>query len=137
MNKTRTGKKRKLAARFGFTKKAIVIAVVVLVLSFVLALLINSLRFKADATVFIPIPTPTGNQTQFNFSSYVTALSTFAVYLGGILATLMIIYAGFIYLTSSGDTSKLNSAKEILLGSILGFIMLIVIQQINSFIHLP
>ena len=94
----------------------------------------NQISFPSAVATFLKIPGSNIGGT-VGFKDYVAALIKFATYLGGILATLMIMYAGFIYLTSSGDSSKLNSAKEVLLGSILGFIMLLCINEIDKFIH--
>ncbi|MCX6808317.1 MAG: hypothetical protein NTW50_01450 [Candidatus Berkelbacteria bacterium] len=73
----------------------------------------------------------------YDFSSYVQAIYKFSIELGGSLTVLMLVYAGYIYLTSQGDTSKINSAKEILTGTLLGFVLLMSAGLILRFIGLP
>ncbi|MCX6800339.1 MAG: hypothetical protein NT091_04300, partial [Candidatus Falkowbacteria bacterium] len=38
----------------------------------------------------------------------------------GVLAVLLIIYAGFIYMTAQGEVAKIDQAKKILIGAIIG-----------------
>jgi hypothetical protein len=71
------------------------------------------------------------------YGGYIYAIYQFSILLGGTLTVMMLMYAGFIYLTSQGDTSKLNQAKEILFGSILGFVLLLFLGLILKFLGLP
>lgn len=87
---------------------------------------------KAEAvSVGVCIP---GAGCNFTWGSYVTAIYGFSLKAGSILVVMMLIYAGYIYLTSQGDTSKLTSAKDIVIGSILGYILLIMIGAILNYI---
>lgn len=48
-------------------------------------------------------------------------------FLGGV-AFLMVIYAGYMYMTSQGNPEQINKAKEILIGVIAGVILLFTIE---------
>ena len=50
----------------------------------------------------------------------------------GLLGTIFIIYAGFIYITSSGDESKVKTAKKSLSGAIIGIALAILANPINN-----
>ncbi len=62
-----------------------------------------------------------------SFMDYMASLFSFALKLGAALTALMIIYAGYKYLTSQGNTSATGEAKEIIIGSLSGFAMLLLI----------
>ena len=100
-------------------------------------LLISAQNALASTTVNVGvcIPNEAGGCTeQFTYQTYVKAFYGYAIRLGSALAALMIAYSGYLYLTSQGDTTKLNKAKEIFMGSFLGFIILITISLILNWI---
>jgi len=100
-------------------------------------LLISAQNALASATVNVGvcIPNESGGCTeQFTYQTYVKAFYGYAIRLGSALAAVMIAYSGYLYLTSQGDTTKLNKAKEIFMGSFLGFIILITISLILNWI---
>lgn len=58
-----------------------------------------------------------------------------AVYAGaGMLCVVIIVIAGHLYTTSSGDASNLKRAKEAILGSIIGLIVIIMAFVITQFV---
>lgn len=72
-----------------------------------------------------------------NCKSYILEFYKYALRLGAILSILMIIYAGYLYVFSQGDTSKLGQAKEVLTGTLLGFLLLLTVGIILNFLGLP
>ncbi|MEI6529556.1 MAG: hypothetical protein WCN88_04130 [Candidatus Falkowbacteria bacterium] len=66
---------------------------------------------------------------------YVVGLYSYALSIAGILAAIMLMAGGLIWLISAGDASKITQAKEIIIGSITGLIILaasfIILLQIN------
>lgn len=52
----------------------------------------------------------------------------------GIIAVIMIMVAGFKYITSSGDSSKISSAKSTLIYAIIGLIIVVLSQTIVKFV---
>lgn len=52
----------------------------------------------------------------------------------GITATLMIVIAGFMYMTSGGDPQKTNQAKDTILFAIIGLIIVAVCQTLVFFV---
>lgn len=57
-------------------------------------------------------------------SEYISAVYDYALLIGGILAAIMIMAGGLIWLTSGGDATKVGSAKKLLTGSITGLVLL-------------
>lgn len=52
----------------------------------------------------------------------------------GIIAVVMIIFGGFKYITSGGDSAKLTSAKDTILYAIIGLIIVALAQVIVRFV---
>ncbi len=57
-------------------------------------------------------------------SAVLTVINFFLFFLG-ILATAMIIYGGYLYMTSAGDDQKVESAKKILMYAAIGIIVVL------------
>jgi len=66
-----------------------------------------------------------------NIADYVSRiLNTFLIPILGGLALIMVIYAGYIYMTSQGNPEALGRAKDILIGVVVGIILLFTIEII-------
>ena len=75
--------------------------------------------------------------SQDPFTGSNSALLTIAnilAWAGGVIAVIMIIFAGFTYVTSSGDDSKVKSAKNIILYAVVGLIVIVVSRIIVAFV---
>ena len=55
---------------------------------------------------------------------YLTAIYNYALKIGGILATVMLMAGGIMWLISGGDVGKIGTAKDIISGSIIGLVLL-------------
>ena len=73
------------------------------------------------AAVQVTIPT----QGLPNFGELVAFIFTWSLNILGIVVFVQIFYAGFIWLTPSGNTAKVNEAKEKIANAILGAIILL------------
>lgn len=67
-------------------------------------------------------PTDFGDFT--SLTDYISAIITWAVPVLGSIALLMFVYAGYIYITSQGSPDKINSAKEIVISTLVGILLL-------------
>lgn len=52
----------------------------------------------------------------------------------GIIFVVLVVYAGFLYLTDSGDSAKVKKAKTLLTQSILGLIIIVAAYAIAAFV---
>lgn len=52
----------------------------------------------------------------------------------GIIFVVLVVYAGFLYLTAAGDDSKVSKAKTLLAQSITGLIIIIASYAISAFV---
>ena len=58
-------------------------------------------------------------------SSYISGIYTWSIGIAAGLAVIMLIYAGYLYVTSAGNPEQINLAKEVIIGAIAGFVFLI------------
>ena len=52
----------------------------------------------------------------------------------GVIATAFIIYGGFMYLTSSGDPSKVRKGRQILIYAVIGLVVVLAAAAITNFV---
>ncbi len=76
-------------------------------------------------------------ETFSGYVDYIESIYVFAMEIGVSLVALMIIYAGFKYVTSQGNPSAINEAKDIIIGALSGFAMLVLIYFILEILNLP
>lgn len=101
------------------------------------ALIILFPSFKADPSVVpaseglgVDIP---GSSGVLNFYDYANAIIKFCItILGPIIAVLMIIYGGYLYIFSEGDSTKMTNAKDIIFGAIFGYAILFLTKFIAN-----
>lgn len=78
----------------------------------------------------LPLAAPIGNTTQSNLAKYVNIVYNLAIFLGISLTILVIIFAGYKYMSSSGDPQSMAEAKELLWGAIVGLILILITRLI-------
>jgi hypothetical protein len=94
-----------------------------LILSLSLLFLIASCVYALE----IGYPTMGGQQLgkQSTFPDYVKYIFNFAIAISGVIAFVVLIFNGFKYLTSAGETGAMNDAKNKITGAFIGIIMLL------------
>lgn len=73
---------------------------------------------------------PNSGTTNYTFSSYIAAIYKYSIVVGTSLAVIMLIYAGIKYISSGGNQTAINDAKDIVTNTILGYIILLLIYFI-------
>lgn len=58
----------------------------------------------------------------------------FALSLLGIVSVIIILYAGFTWMTAGGNDEKVGSAKKILFAAVMGLIIILVSYSLTSFV---
>ncbi len=69
---------------------------------------------------------------EYKFSVYVRAIYAFSMKVAVALATLMVIYAGYKYLTSRGESGAINEAKDILFSTLMGAALLMLVLLVAN-----
>lgn len=75
------------------------------------------------------------NRSKTNIDSVIKPIIDFLLYIVAIIAVIVIIVSGIKYLTSSGDTSKVASAKNTLTYAIVGLVVAIFAYSIVQFVY--
>ena len=69
-----------------------------------------------------------------SISSFVSNLYDWALVIGAGLAVIVIMYAGYTYITSAGDPEAVRSAKDYLVGALIGLTLLIMTATVFRFL---
>lgn len=91
---------------------------------------IPQMQVKID-TVKLTQPKCTANESgSFSCSvawigEYITGIYQYAIGIAGILAVIVLMVGGLIYLVSGGDATRITQAKELIIGSITGLVILL------------
>lgn len=68
-------------------------------------------------------------------SEYTFAIYSYGLTIVGIIAVLILMAAGFLWIASGGDSGKITKAKEMIFGSIVGLLIMIAMSLLLSFIN--
>lgn len=94
----------------------------------------------AGANLQVPTATNSGacNTSNTNSASNITKLVTLAInifsWIIGVVAVFAIIYGGFKYITSGGESAGVTSAKNTILYAIIGLVIVALAQIIVKFV---
>lgn len=89
---------------------------------------LNSRGECDDGYIMISAPAPGQNpclKAESAFPQWVSTVYNLSITLAIILATIMIIYGGYKYMTSSGNPDAIAEAKDIITGALVGLVLLI------------
>ncbi|MCX6810515.1 MAG: fibronectin type III domain-containing protein [Candidatus Berkelbacteria bacterium] len=93
----------------------------------------------ADTGTGVGVSIPNGTNdnaiqsgASYNYIQYVDRLYGFAMKAAIALSILMVVYAGFKYMTSRGDSSSINEAKDILVSTLMGAALLMLVILIGN-----
>jgi hypothetical protein len=100
------------------------------VLKIIIVLFLFNIIFPLK-TQAVTIPPPTSWTT---FQEVIDAIINFIFYVGVAIFPIMAIVAGFLLLSSGGDPSKVKKAKDILLYSIIGLLIVLLARGLISVI---
>jgi hypothetical protein len=95
-----------------------------LVLFFPIGILVLIIScFIADVVLAVEIENPLQANS---FEELVEKIIDFLVKIGIIIAPIFIIFAGFLFLTAGGDPAKINTAKNLILWTLVGIAILLI-----------
>ena len=61
----------------------------------------------------------------------ITQIMKFVVYIGGVIVIFMLVYVGFLFVTARGNESKITAARQALLWTIVGALILLGAEAIS------
>ena len=65
----------------------------------------------------------------------VESLTSFVFTLGIVLAPLVFLIGGFVFLTSGGDTNKVQKGKDIMVYAVIGFVIILLVKGLVELIE--
>lgn len=87
----------------------------------------TSIREGADST-----GQGTDNETDFN--ELIQTITNTLLFIIGAVAVIMLIYGGFRYVTSGGDSSAVTSAKNTILYAVIGIVVAVLAYAVVDFV---
>jgi hypothetical protein len=75
-----------------------------------------------------------GNYRLDDFAAIAINVARFILGISGSLALVFFVYGGFMFLISAGQSDKINSAKQILINSIIGIVIIFSAYMIIGFV---
>jgi len=91
-------------------------------------LLLPLVGFAANTVIANPLAYDT-------FNELIEHILNFVFMLAVVLVPLIIVYAGFLFMTSEGDVAKVGNAKKMITYAIVGLIVILLSKAIISIIH--
>ncbi len=85
--------------------------------------ILTSSLTHATVYKYIPLESIPGFEGAKEFPDYVLAITKFAIWTVGIAALFMISWGGFVYMTSAGNTSRVETGKRIIYDAFYGLII--------------
>lgn len=112
------------------------ITTIVLVPTFVKAEIIDTTNCPTGSNICNDINATPGasNSELFGPNGPVTKITSFLAILMGIVAVIVMIYAGYSYITSGGDSKKVGMAKNSIIYAAIGIVIALSAQAIVSFV---
>lgn len=75
------------------------------------------------------------NQNNDGGTSLLNDVLNLAYFVAGIVAVIVLIFAGFLYVTSAGDPGKAKNAKNAILYAVVGLVFIISAAAITAFVR--
>ncbi len=91
---------------------------------------------SSEKGIGIGVPIPGQSEPINSYLDYMKAILNFAKNLGIALTVLMLIFAGYKYMTSQGNPTAIGEAKDITVGAISGFALLFIVYLILNILNI-
>lgn len=92
-----------------------------------------SANSQTEIGVGVGLPgTSVSQPGSYSYSAYINGVYEFSIKVAVALCTLMVIYAGFKYLTSKGESGMINEAKDILFSTLMGAALLMLVILVGN-----
>lgn len=93
---------------------------------------ISNAHAEEGVEVGVGFPGAITSGSNYTFATYVQGMYAFSMKAAIALSTLMLIYAGYKYMTSRGDSSSINEAKDIIFSTLMGAALLMLVVLVGN-----
>ncbi len=115
--------------------KNLIVGAALVAMPFTAALAVPFAHAATDLKAGLEAVQPdSGFSSNTDLNGTIGSLISVLLSLLGVIFLLLIIYAGFTWMTAQGDTKKTQKAKDILITSVVGLIILLSAYAISSFV---
>ncbi|MFA5086346.1 MAG: pilin [Candidatus Paceibacterota bacterium] len=87
-----------------------------------------------STNITMPTVTSTGALTNpikaASFSALIQGIVDWIINIALVLAPLVIVFGGFIYMTAAGDTNKVSQGKQVILYAVIGFVVALLAKSL-------
>ncbi len=127
------------------TKINIVLLVILILNLVLLGLFLNPIQSRAvipingevsyteEPTADLFIPNPLGETSEI--STLAKNIINFLIKLAIPISAILIVYAGFLYITSAGNEEKIKTAQKALIWALVGFVIILIASSIPTIIQ--
>lgn len=77
---------------------------------------------------------PAGVSEQGNIGSIIGSVINAALTLVGVIFLLLMVYAGYLWMTARGEEDQINKAKRIIVGTVIGLVVVVSAYAITIFV---
>ena len=77
---------------------------------------------------------PNGDEAETRVNDIVALIINILSWIVGVVSVIMVIFGGFKYITSGGDSNKVTSAKNTILYALIGLVVVVLAQVIVIFV---
>jgi len=121
-------------------KKLNLIIFIIVIVVFIFSLFSVSFVYAQDNVKFIPQITIPGGVTEGqemspNLGVYIKTVYNFTMGMAGILAVVIIMWAGFLWMTARGNAEQVTRAKDYMSGAIIGLVLALGSYTILSIVN--
>ncbi|NMB92063.1 MAG: hypothetical protein GYA31_00280 [Parcubacteria group bacterium] len=102
----------------------------ILVLIFLISL--TAITFAEDKTTEITIPNPLGETS--DIYTLIEKITNFLIGVAIVVTPIIIVYAGFLYITAGGNEEKVKTAQKVLIWAIIGFAIVLIARAVPALI---
>jgi hypothetical protein len=81
-----------------------------------------------------PVCTATESNTVTGNNGLISTIANIVAWATGVIAVFMIIFSGFRFITAGGDSAKISSARNTILYSAIGLVVIVLARIIVSFV---
>lgn len=104
----------------------------IFILSLILFISLTITIFAEEKTTEITIPNPLGETS--DIYTLIEKITNFLIGIAIVVTPIIIVYAGFIYITAGGNEEKVKTAQKVLIWALIGFALVLIARGVPALI---
>lgn len=104
----------------------------IFILSLILFMSLTITIFAEDKTTEMTIPNPLGKTS--DIYTLIEKITNFLIGIAIVITPIIIVYAGFLYITAGGNEEKVKTAQKVLIWALIGFALVLIARGVPALI---